>query len=156
MLIIGCGNRVRGDDAAGIFVAERLQELGLPSIVHSRDPIALIELWQGLDAIIVVDAVRTGAPIGTVSTWDLARFSPAISSPASSHGLGVAEAIALAEHLGSLPKQLRVYGIEGRRFDIGEEMTAEVRSAAQNLVWQLLAQLNRGDLLLSKALNRIS
>jgi hydrogenase maturation protease len=144
MLIIGCGNRVREDDAAGIFVAERLQELGFPSIIHSRDPISLIDLWQGMDVVIVVDAVRTGAPIGTVSAWDLARVAHVVSSPASSHGLGVAEAIALAEHLGSLPKQLRVYGIEGRRFDIGEEMTAEVRSAAQNLVWQLVAQISRG------------
>ena len=29
MLIIGCGNRTRGDDGAGVLVAERLRKLGI-------------------------------------------------------------------------------------------------------------------------------
>ncbi len=150
MVIIGCGNRERGDDAAGIFVAERLRELGFPSMIQSGDALSLIELWRRSQRVIMVDAVRTGAAIGTVSAWDLSCFSPAISSPVSSHGLGVAEAIALAERLGCLPRQLCVYGIEGRRFDVGDEMATEVKSAVQNLVWQLVTKLNRDDRLFSK------
>lgn len=149
MLIVGCGNRLRGDDTAGIFVAERLRELGFPSIVHSGDALSLIELWRETEAVILVDAVQTGAPIGTVSTWDRASFPAAIRSPASSHGLGVAEAIALAERLGRLPRQLRVYGIEGREFGMGAEMATEVKSAAQSLVWRLVTEISREDLLLS-------
>ena len=75
MLIIGCGNRDRGDDGAGILVAERLRELGIEANTRSGEAVDLIEAWKSADDVIVVDAVVTGAPVarcrhGTVgSRW---------------------------------------------------------------------------------------
>ena len=66
MLIVGCGNRQRGDDAAGILAAEKLSALGTTSRVCSGEPAELIEAWEGSDDVIVIDAVVTGAPVGTV------------------------------------------------------------------------------------------
>lgn len=133
MLILGYGTRDRGDDAIGIFVAERLLDLGVPAVIHTGDALELMELWRGESGVIVVDAMMTGAAIGSVHVWDAAHFCSAAGLPASSHGLGVAEAIAMSENLGSLPKQLRLYGIEGRRFGIGEDISPEVMLAGQDL-----------------------
>ena len=123
MLIIGCGNQQRRDDGAGIQVAERVRELGIEADRHSGEAVDLIEAWKGADNVILVDAVLTGAPVGTVRAWDGEQLLASVRPNASTHGLGVAEAIELAHVLDRLPTRVRVYGIEGRRFELGAEIS---------------------------------
>ena len=121
MLVVCCGNPDRGDDAAGAFVARRLREMGIDAREHSGDALSLIDTWQGADEVVLVDAVVTGRRAGTVSVWD-ALESPVAGRPrvGSSHALGLAEAIAISRTLGGLPRRLTLYGIEARRFEMGE------------------------------------
>ncbi len=140
MLIIGCGNRERGDDAIGIMAAEQLRDLGVPALIHSGDALALMDLWRGARNVTLVDATMTGAPVGTVHVWDAAHLAGAASSSASSHGLGVMEAIAMSRNLGWLPGQLRLYGIEGRRFGMGDGISPEVMQAMQRLTPSIAAE----------------
>lgn len=142
MLIIGCGNRLRGDDGAGILVAERLRNLGIPAETRSGEAADLIEAWRGADDVIVVDAVVTGAPVGTVQAWDARQPPASARTSASTHGLGVAEAIELAQALQCRPARLQVYGIEGRRFDPGVEISPEVQRAIEDVARRIVARLN--------------
>jgi hydrogenase maturation protease len=142
MLIIGCGNRQRSDDAAGILVAERLRKLGLEADTRLGEAAELIEAWNGADDVIVVDAVVTGAPVGTVQAWDGHQPLTKVRAGASTHCLGVAEAIELARVLDRLPKRLRVYGIEGRRFEPGAQISPEVQRAVEEVVRRIIADLN--------------
>ncbi len=137
MLLIGCGNRNRGDDGAGVLVAERLRELGMPSEICTGEALALIEAWSGFDDVVLVDAVVTGAPAGTVWRWEGPEVKIQENSPVSTHGFGVAEAIKLARILGRLPKRLRVYGIEGRQFDAGSDVSPEALRAVEELTRQI-------------------
>jgi hydrogenase maturation protease len=145
MLIIGCGNRQRSDDGAGILVAERLRELGIEAETRSGEAVDLIEAWKGADNVILVDAVSTGAPVGTVQAWDGEKLPASVKASASTHGLGVAEAIKLARVLDRLPTQLRVYGIEGRRFEPRAEISAEVQCAVEEVVRRIMADLSAAD-----------
>lgn len=138
MRIIGCGNPERMDDGAGVLVAQRLRALGVAAGIQSGEALALIEAWRGADDVIVVDTVVAGAPVGTVHLWDSQQSLPLVSSPASSHGLGVAEAIELARALGRLPQRLRVYGIEGVRFGFGSRLSPELCLAVEQVVQHLL------------------
>ena len=141
MLIIACGNRDRGDDAAGVLVAEGLRQLGIDVQIRSGEPAGLIESWCGVDDVIVVDAVMTGAPAGSVTFWD-EQYPPASSSATpSTHGLGLAEAIELSRVLGCLPIKLRVYGIEGRYFEVGVEVSHEVKNAVERVVRSIDAEV---------------
>ncbi|HZP18494.1 MAG TPA: hydrogenase maturation protease [Terriglobales bacterium] len=140
MRIIGCGNLQRGDDAAGILVAQRLRELGLEARTCSGDPLALIDAWSGADDVIVVDAVTSGAPAGSIRTFDAQDPAVFLNPSASTHGMGVAEAIAMARELDRLPARLRIFAIEGRRFDLGAGLSPEVKRAVNKLVRQLAAQ----------------
>jgi len=142
MLIIGCGNRQRGDDGAGILVAERLRELGLEAETHLGDAADLIEAWGTVDEVIVVDAVLTGAPVGTAQAWDGRQLPDSVSTTVSTHGFGVAEAIELARVLNRLPMRLRVYGVEGRRFEPGAEISYEVQGAVEEVVQRIIADLS--------------
>lgn len=141
MLIIGCGNRHRGDDAAGILAAERLRELGVPAEVRSGEPSELIGAWSGFDDVILIDAVVTGAPAGTVHEWDVNELPRLTTKSSSTHGLGVAEAIALARTLGRLPTKLRIYGIEGTQFSAGSDVSRKVQEAVAEVVRRVASEV---------------
>lgn len=138
MKIIGCGNRDRGDDQAGLLVSERLRELGLDAETYAGDPLSLFQRWSAYDNVIVVDAILTGAPAGTVRVWD--RELPHVSGGlvVSSHGFDIGKGIELAQALNRLPARLRVYGIEGRQFDQGAGISPEVERAVESVVRQIL------------------
>ncbi len=140
MRIICCGNRDRGDDAAGLMVADQLLDMGIEAEVCGSDPLELMERWKSADDVIVVDAMLTGAPAGTVRSFEAPLRANLSGAGSSSHGLGVGEAICLAEILGRLPRRLRVYGIEGKHFQVGAGVSHEVQQAAENLARQIAAE----------------
>ena len=143
MLIIVCGNRQRGDDAAGILVAERLRALGIAAEACSGEVSDLIEAWTGADDVIVIDAVVSGAPAGAVHVWDGQRLPTFATSEGSTHGLGVAQAIKLARALNRLPSRLLVYGIEGKNFEMGSEVSPEVERGVEEVVQRLSREARR-------------
>jgi hydrogenase maturation protease len=135
--IIGCGALNRGDDAAGLLVVRRLRELGIGAYEHSGDGVSLIEHWQGLDAIILIDAVVTGARPGAVTVWDGWKSPIRASRRSSTHAFGVAEAVKLARVLGRMPMRLLICGIEGCKFDLGCRPSPEVVKGAEQLAQRL-------------------
>ena len=144
MQIVGCGNRERADDAAGVLVVERLKALGVDALGArtyscAGEATTVMDSWSVDDDLIIIDVVVTGAPVGTVHLW---HELPPVASKASvsTHGLGLAEAFRLARALDRFPKTLRVYGIEGRRFDAGSPVSPEVKEAAENLARQICAE----------------
>jgi len=144
MLILGCGNRQRGDDGAGILVAERLRALGIAAGVCAGEPSELLDAWTGADDVIVIDAVVTGAPAGAVHVWDGQRPPAFATSTGSTHGLGLAQAIELARALDRLPARLHLYGIEGKNFEIGSAVSPEVERAVEEVVKRIAADLYTG------------
>ena len=135
--ILCCGNADRGDDAAGVRVAERLRELGVPTEICSGEACALMDAWSGAQDVIVIDAVRTGAAPGTVHVWDACESKiPNHASP-STHALGVGQAIELTRALDKLPGRLRVFGIEGASFEVGSTACVQVEEAAEGLARRL-------------------
>ena len=144
MLIIGCGNRQRGDDGAGIIAAERLRALGIEAVDCAGAASELMELWSGVDEVIVIDAVVTGAEAGAVHVWDGRHPLAYSKASGSTHGLGVAEAIELSRALDCLPAKLRVYGIEARRFAIGSEVSQEVECGVEEVVRRITSEISAG------------
>ena len=138
MLVIGCGNPGRSDDGAGILVAQRLRELGLDARVYTGESLGLIDLWEPADEVILVDAVVTGAPAGTIHVWDSRRVALDSKASASTHGLGLAEAIELARCLNRLPSYLQVYGIEGHCFALGTSVSIETQRAVEEVVRRII------------------
>jgi hydrogenase maturation protease len=143
MLVIGVGNELRGDDGVGVRVARRLRRAALEGvrIIEVPDPVELIDTWAGAEDVIVVDAMRTGAHAGSIAEAHVGVDSgPGAAPPPavhSSHGFGVAAAIALARALGRLPPRLVVYGIEAVTFAHGAPMSPRVAAAADALADRL-------------------
>lgn len=140
-LIIGVGNPDRGDDGAGPAVIAALQDMSLQDIeflIISGEATQLIEAWASADRVVVVDASCSGAEPGAIRRFDArAGDLPAALERASTHGFGVAEAVALARTLDRLPRHLEICTIEGENFEFGATLTAAVAIAAQSLAEQL-------------------
>jgi hydrogenase maturation protease len=112
--IIGVGSPL-GDDAAGLEVARRLAAAApenVDVIASDRPGAGLVDLLEGAEEVLIVDAVRSGAPAGTLHELSLEDVAANGIRLASSHAFGVAEALALARELGRLPPRVRVLGIE--------------------------------------------
>lgn len=111
--VIGVGTR-RGDDAAGLAVAKKLNLAPLPasvSVVECERPgLDLLDELPGADVVVLVDAMLSGKPAGTVHRIPVRRLRP--QRDFSSHGLGVSEALELATALGRLPPRVEIVGIE--------------------------------------------
>ena len=131
VLVLGLGTPECGADAAGRVAADRLADEA-PAGVAVRgvrgDALELMDAWREAGAVILIDAVLTGAAPGTVARFDAsAEPLPAIRRNASSHDLGLAEALELARALGSLPPRVVVLAIEGDDFTPGAPLSAAVR-----------------------------
>ncbi len=140
MLIVGCGNVDRSDDAAGLLVARRLSELGVDAREHPGEMLTLMDAWNGVADVILIDAVMSGAAPGAITRWDGAAPLPREPFRCSTHALGVAEAVELARALGRLPPKLILYGIEARKFDRGGSVSAEVADAVERLAQDIAGQ----------------
>jgi len=140
-IVIGVGHSERQDDGVGPYVALALCRRGVPAVVHEGDGTGLLELWDGLPACLVVDAVADDAAPGLVRVF--ADFEdPAFARAMfvhSTHRLGLPEAVALGRALGRMPGRLVVVGIAGAAFGFGSSLSAEVMAAAERLIERLAA-----------------
>lgn len=137
VVVIGLGNRDRGDDGAGPAVAAgAARATGLPEdACPPAGPVDLLDRWEGADLAVVVDAVRSGARPGTVHVVDRPDAETVPGTPAgSTHGLGLACALRLSRAVGRAPGRVVLVGIEGRDFATGSRMSPEVAAALPEAV----------------------
>ena len=129
--VIGLGNEWRGDDGVGPEVARRLG-----GKVLGGEPIGLVEALDGAGEVVLVDAVSSGAPPGTVHVFEAGSepLPSTLFGATSTHALGLAEAVELARSLGRLPRRVLVYGIEGAAFSFGKALSREAADAAARVV----------------------
>jgi len=144
VLVVGVGNRDRGDDAVGLHVAEAARA-ALPENVAVRQvtaPVGLLELWEGYDAVYVLDAAMGGGAPGTVYRLDVTEVPlPASVRTVSTHGLGLAQVVELGRSLGRLPRRLVVYGVEVAAVDLGFALTSAVRAGVERAARQLSSEI---------------
>ena len=145
VLVIGIGNDLRGDDAAGLLVARRLHALDMTVCEQSGEGTALMRAWQGWPHVIVVDAVCSDMAPGTIYRFEASsRRLPAALFSLSTHGFGLAEAVELARVLHELPPRLVVYAIEGRQFAMGSRMSGPVRHALEYVTDSIRHEVEAG------------
>jgi hydrogenase maturation protease len=100
----------------------------------SGEGAALMDAWQGAEAVVMIYAEHSGGAPGTIHRLD-AHTGPIPSQffHYSTHAFSVAEAVELARALDQLPPRLIIYGIEGRTFESGAPLSPEVAQAAHEV-----------------------
>jgi hydrogenase maturation protease len=137
--IIGIGQSLRGDDAAGLAAVKLWYEtyqakVSRPNIQRELTElpgIGLLSLLEGSRVAILVDAVYGGAKPGTVHVLAKNTLKSFKDGSGSAHGWGVAETLSLGRKLmpSKLPEKLILIGIEAGQLNLGESLSPEVESA---------------------------
>lgn len=118
--VIGLGSPF-GDDRIGLVLIDALRRSSplaarighdLVLIAADRPGPALLGYLEGVDRAVLIDAVVSGAPPGHLHRWHDSAVPADAQRCVSSHGLGLAQTLALGHQLGALPAQLLVLGIE--------------------------------------------
>jgi hydrogenase maturation protease len=146
VLVIGIGNRLRGDDSASTEVVRRLRErtaqAGIEVSERVYEPSDLLEAWRGRDAVVLVDAMRSGEAPGTILRFDASTepLPARLRGSVSTHAFGLHEAIELGRALHRLPRRVTVLAVEGRHFELGTSRSGEVEAAVASLVCAVLRE----------------
>ena len=148
--VIGVGSPF-GDDRAGWEVVAALEaalesaavpQLRVDVRACDRPGAALVHMLAGVQHAVIIDvALSAGSPAGSVR-WIGEREIEARRA-VSSHGFGLAEALALARALGDAPSRVSVLTISATHLE-GEVLSDPVREAVPVAVRAVLA-LIRGD-----------
>jgi hydrogenase maturation protease len=135
-LILGLGNPLITDDSVGLRVIEKLK-----SLLADRSDVEVSEdYWGGLrlmermidfDRAIVVDAIQTGAPPGTIH--HLTPDGIPTQRSASAHDVNLSTALEFGRQAGAhLPRNSDIFlvGIEAEDIlNFGEQCTPAVQAA---------------------------
>ena len=137
--VIGIGQSLRGDDAAGLEAVRRWQErhpetAGKPEIIaETRElpGLELLDLLGRVDAAVLVDAVCSSAPAGTIHRLNPDQLSAFAGGAQSAHGWGVAETLSMGRSLYPALAKCRVtlIGIAGGQFEMGAGLSPAVQAA---------------------------
>ena len=148
-LILGLGNPVVSDDRIGLLVARHVEPLvaDRPDVEVGEDywgGIRLMERLVGYDRAIIVDAIVTGKPPGTIHR--LTPNSIATQHSASSHDVNLPTALEFGRRADvPLPpdEQIFLIGIEAEDvLSISEECTPAVLAAIPEAVEEVLRALD--------------
>ena len=102
-----------------------------------------MELWNRWDAVVVVDAVRSGAEPGTVYRCDaISQPLPGKIRQGSTHAFSLGEAIELGRALNQLPPHLVVYAIEGQNFEAGDRLSSQVEGVISAVADHILREIH--------------
>ena len=148
VLVIGCGNPLRGDDAAGPVLVRRLWNRGLPEGVRCADGgtggMDVVFQMRGVPEVILVDACQTGAEPGAIFEVPGAEVAN-VPPPAgiNLHAFRWDHALAFARWLlrEGRPDRVTAILIEGAAFDVGAELSPAVDRAIDAVVELLAARL---------------
>ena len=146
--VVGVGSPDAGDDAVGLLAVRaarlELEEVPDVEVVETGAGLHLVDLLDGVDAVVVVDAVR--APRGGRAAGTIVRAEagpqglPAeVGSSLSSHGFGVAEAVGLAAALGDAPRVV-FFGVEIADITAGHGLSGPVATALPELVTRVVGE----------------
>lgn len=148
-LILGIGSPF-ADDQFGWFVADKLAEVvrekNIQNItVESADRPGLNLLTfldSGYDKIILIDAVYAKVTPGTefyFKAKDILSFGGFLSS----HSVGVAPSLALANAIGMDISNVEFYGVEGQRiFEKDEILSDVVKGAIESMSKNIISKLD--------------
>jgi hydrogenase 3 maturation protease len=134
-IILGVGNRVRGDDAVGSLVIEELKGIdGLTAIDCGTTPENYIEPVVALkpERILLVDACSYGGKPGEFRQFEREDIDRLSAGFLSTHTLPLTMTITMLEQ--QVKAKIQLLGVQPATIQFGEGLTAPVAAALPRLV----------------------
>ena len=146
-LILGLGNRLLADDAAGPLVIDLLENDIPDDVVLCDGGTAGLNLLPEIEdccALIAVDAARFGEDAGTVRTFEGEEMDRQMAGlKSTAHEVALADLISAAKLMGACPEQRALVAVEPENIGIGLEPTPAVARAIPEMAAAVRNILNR-------------
>jgi len=141
VLVVGCGNLLRGDDAVGPILVRTLHQRGVPDGVRLIDGgtagMDVAFMMRGAARVVLVDAATTGAEPGTLYRIPAEELTePPPLSGLHSHNFRWDHALSLASWLlgPEKPSDITVLLVEAASCEPGAPLSDPVRAALDRVV----------------------
>ena len=148
VLVLGAGNILLSDEGIGVRVIEALEaRYDVPDSVEILDGgtcgMDLLDVIAGRDHLIIVDAVNTGSPPGTLVRLRDADIPAAFRTKSSPHQLGLQDVLAMLRLLETAPRHVMVVGVQPDNLDLGLELSPAAARRLDEMADMVLAELAR-------------
>ena len=137
-LVAGIGSTIRGDDGVGVRAAREFKARspeGVDVIELGTAGLSLLDFVEGFDRLVVIDAIVTGAPPGTVTELTGEEVAKAVHLGIG-HEADLPTALSLGQKLSRhMPTDVTVVAVEaGDITTFSEHLTPEVASAIPDVL----------------------
>ena len=147
VLILGLGNRLMSDDAAGPLAVERLAEIA-PAGARVLDGgtlgMALLPEIEASSGLIAIDAAGFDAAPGSVAVFEGAEMDRMLGGvKKTAHEIALSDLIGAAMLSGSCPARRALVAVQPQMVALGLEPTPPVAAALPKMVAAVLSILER-------------
>ena len=141
-LILGVGNILLRDEGIGVRVVEYLQQQTLPEGIELVDGgtagADLIDVLADRKTIIIIDAVDSDKPAGTILKLTPDDLAPQSPNPLSLHDLDIPQTLKMTDMLGCASKRVICFGIVPETVAPGLELSEKLSQLMPKLSHTIL------------------
>ena len=139
------------DDAAGVLVVQALAEkFNFPEELTLLDGgtlgLDILPYLEGIDRLLVVDAVETGDPPGTLIRMTGDDIPLALATKVSPHQMGLKDLLLVADLQGYAPREMVLWGVQPGSIEMDIELSPEVAQSMGALQERVLEELENWGL----------
>ena len=136
ILVLGLGNVLLTDEAAGVRVSERVatlpeaETLGLRTLDGGTMGLTLMVEMEDAAAMVIIDSAYLGAEPGTIEVFEGAEMDHFLRTRGRNpHDIGLDDVMDGLRLRGAVPERRALVGIQPENLTVGEEMTPSVAAA---------------------------
>ena len=139
------------DDGVGVKVIQHLGEHYLfpPDVIlfdGGTLGLDLLPQLEGIDRLLIVDAIETGKPPGTLAKMTGDDIPVAMETKLSPHQMGLKDLLAVAMLQGIKPPEMVLLGIQPENIDLGMDLSPKVGARFDELVQSVIKELESWDI----------
>ena len=135
VVVLGVGNLLMGDEGLGIRCVEAVEKQVLPANVRCIDGgTSTHEMLENLDALLILDAVASGKPPGTLVRLEDDQIPSAFSNKMSPHQHGINDLLATLKLLGREPGHVVLIGVEPAVMKLSLELSPLVLGVMPDMI----------------------
>ena len=156
--VLGVGNVLLSDEGFGVRVVQHLMKY-----YEFQPPIRLIDggtlgwdllnFLQGVEKLIVVDAIEGKAVPGTFFVFRNEEVKTYFKRKVSGHEAGIQEVLAWFELMGKPIEEITVIGVQPLSLETGLKLTPLVEKQIPKAVEEIIKQLEQWDVKVFKRAN---
>jgi hydrogenase maturation protease len=161
ILVLGIGNILLQDEGIGVRVVEQLkQRYEIPSEVTVLDGgtagMALLDDILDAQQVIVVDAVKTGDPPGTIVRFAGDQVPALLQQGITPHQLGLFDLLGALTFAGCKPPQLVLFGVVPQSLELSLDLSSTLAAKLDPVIERVVAELASSGVVLKPCDTRSS